>query len=140
MPQACWQAAPDGTYWIDVALAGRVIPLMIDLGMVDASGRGGFSLEPPLYDQIKQAGTFTQFFTDYRLDASGGITSRENGLLSAQLIDPLSHQGIGPIVQLYAARGAVMVPNRVGVVFFHHLVGCRALWNLDQRRWCVEYP
>jgi hypothetical protein len=113
---------------------------MIDLGLVDASARVGFSLEPTHYDQIKQAGEFGQFFTDFRLDASGSITSRENGSLSAQLIHPLTRQRIGPSVMLYAARGAVLVPNRVGVVFFHHLSSCRVLWDLAKRQWCLEYP
>jgi hypothetical protein len=41
---------------------------------------------------------------------------------------------------LHALRGAPGVPDRVGVVFFHRLHGCRVLWELDSRTWCVEYP
>lgn len=140
MPQACWQASADGIYWIDVALGGREISMMLDLGLVDAAERVGFSLEPILYDQIKQAGEFTQFFTDLRLDASGAITYRENGLLSAQLIEPITRQCMGPQVRLYAARGATNVPNRVGIAFFHQLHDCLVIWQLDSRRWCIEYP
>jgi hypothetical protein len=43
-------------------------------------------------------------------------------------------------VYLYALRGAPGVPSRVGVEFFHHLTGCRVIWDLDRRNWGVEYP
>jgi hypothetical protein len=35
---------------------------------------------------------------------------------------------------------AVWVPDRVGVVLFHHLTGCRVDWNLGQRIWCIDCP
>lgn len=140
MPQACWHADSQGLYWIDVALGSRELLLMVDLGLVDRGNRIGLSVEPALYDQFDQAGKLTRFFTDSRLDASGTITTRQNGLITAQLIHPVSRQGIGPRVQLYTARGLPGIPNRVGVVFFHHLSRCRVLWDLDSRTWCIEHP
>jgi hypothetical protein len=41
---------------------------------------------------------------------------------------------------VYVIRGKPGVPDRVGVVFFHRLKGCRVLWDLDAQSWCVEYP
>jgi len=42
--------------------------------------------------------------------------------------------------QLHVCRGVEGVPNRVGVVFFHRLAGCRVHWELDSRNWRVEVP
>jgi hypothetical protein len=140
MPQVCWQGLADGSYQIDVALGSLEVPLMIDLGLVDPRHQVGFSIEPPLYDQLKQAGALAHLQMHSRLDASGQISQRESGLISSQLICPTNHQRIGPLVQLYTLRGNPGVPNRVGVAFFHHLTGCRVLWDLDRRTWCIEYP
>jgi hypothetical protein len=111
MPQACWQAAADGTYWMDVALGGRELLMLIDTGFLDALNRIGFSLEPGLYTQIRQAGEFVNLLRDFRLDASGQITVRENGLIRAQMVCPLTRQRIGPAVQLYASRGSLGSPT-----------------------------
>ena len=69
MPQASWQAAPDGAYWIDVAVGSHELLALIDLGMIDRTERVGGSVEPALFDQIRQAGEFTDFFDDFREDA-----------------------------------------------------------------------
>jgi hypothetical protein len=105
MAQACWQGSADGRYWIDVALASLAIPLMIDLGLVDSRNHVGFSVEPGLFDQLKQAGALTQMQMHSRLNASGRITQAESGLVSSQLICPLIQTRAGPVVQLYLLRG-----------------------------------
>jgi len=140
MAQVCWQGSADGSYWIDVALGSLEISLMIDLGLVDARQQVGFSIEPGLYDQLKLAGDLAQFQMHARLDASGQISQTESGLIPAQLVSPVRRGRVGPTVLLYVLRGNSGVPNRVGVVFFHQLAGCRVLWDLDTRTWCVEYP
>src|SRR5262249_17341005 len=140
MAQACWQGSADGRYWIDAALGTLDMALMIDLGLVDSRNLVGFSVEPSLFDQLKLAGALTQMQMHSRLDASGRISQSESGLLGSQLICPVDRRRVGPVVQLYVLRGNPGVPNRFGVAFFHHLVGCRVLWNLDTRTWCVDYP
>src|SRR5438552_1086484 len=76
MPQACWQAATDGTYWLDVALGSLELSLLIDTGFVDAHQRIGFYLEPNPYDQLRQSGAFAQFFTAFPADSGpGGLPS-----------------------------------------------------------------
>jgi hypothetical protein len=32
------------------------------------------------------------------------------------------------------------IPDRVGMAFFHRLNGCKVIWDLDKREWCIEYP
>src|SRR5277367_2089494 len=98
MPQVHWPAAKDGAYWIDLAIAGHQILALVDLGLIDSRDIVGLSLEPGLYDAIKQAGGFAQFFTDFRLDASGRIAQRENGLLNVELISPVTRKHVGPSI------------------------------------------
>src|SRR5437879_4338108 len=124
MPQACWKADPDGYYWIDVFLGSHPLPMMLDSGLVDPAGLVGFSMEPTLYDRTKQAGEFHQMAQASRLDASGGVSTTECGLVIARLQCPTTHQPVGPGVQVYVLRGAPGVHSRVGVAFFHHLTGC----------------
>lgn len=140
MAQVSWKGTADGRYQIDVALGGLEVPLMIDLGLIDPGDQVGFSIEPGLYDQLKQAGAFGLLRTYSRIDASGQISQTESGLVSSQLICPTTRQRVGPRVQLYVLRGKPGVPDRVGVVFFHRLAGCRVLWDLDTRTWCIDYP
>jgi hypothetical protein len=140
MPQAQWPFAPDGRYWIDVALAGHGLRVMIDLGLVDPLDRVAFEIDPSLFDALERAGDFSDIERRTRRDASGRLTGFHTGLVAIQLLDPISRQPIGPAVRLYAGRGTSGVPNRVGVVFFHHLVGCQVNWDLDQRTWRIDYP
>jgi hypothetical protein len=137
---ACWPAARDGRYWIDVALGNLELPLVVDTGLSDTRHWLGFQVDPAIYDQLKRTGQFVHI--DHRTwrDASGRSTRTEAGLTSAQLIDPVSRRRVGPVVRVYVNRGAPKVPNRVGLAFFHRLHGCRVLWELDSRTWCVEYP
>ena len=140
MGQVCWWAQADGSYWIDIALGNRRLRLVIDTGIIDPQNRYAFEIDPALYDSLRTSGQLSSF--EYRTQrvASGHKFHLRTGLLEAQLLDPATQQRVGPLVQLYTGRRAPSVPNRVGTVFFHHLTGCRVLWDLDSRSWCVEYP
>jgi hypothetical protein len=140
MPQACWSAAARGEYWIDVDLGGHPLKLLIDTGLLDARGQVGFSIEPSLYDTIKQAGGFRTHQLHTRLDAHGQLSLTESGSLNAQIICPQTRNAVGPVIHLYVFRGVAGVPDRVGMAFFHGLRGCKVLWDLDKREWCIEYP
>jgi hypothetical protein len=113
---------------------------MIDLGLVDPHHRVGFEVEPAVYDRIKQAGGFSRFSRRPRRDASGRISWFDTGQTTAQLICPAAQRPVSPVVQVFVASGLAGVPSRVGVVFFHHLTGCRVIWDLDRRTWRVNYP
>jgi hypothetical protein len=65
---------------------------------------------------------------------------KEVGLVSAQLVDPLTRMRVGPVVDAYVSEGAPGLPSRLGLVFFYRLIGCQVHWDLEQRVWCVEYP
>jgi hypothetical protein len=140
MPQVRWQGRADGHYWIDVALGSRHFSLMIDIGLVDSRNQVGFSIEPVLYDYLKNAGEFSGFSIHSQVDASGKVSIVESGLIMAQLISHVSLLPVGPAVRLHVMRGSPGVPNRVGVVFFHHLKGCHVNWDLDNRIWSIDYP
>jgi hypothetical protein len=140
MDQACWSAAPNHRYWIDVILGNRRFQVMIDLGLVDPRGRVGFEIDPVAYGQLKRSGQFFALDRRMKRDASGRYSRCESGLADARVICPVRHVPVGPAVQLHVSCGAPSVPNRVGIVFFHCLRGCRVIWNLDQRIWCIEYP
>ena len=140
MPQSRWPADAKGRYWIDIALGSRELSLMVDSGLVDFQHQAGFSIDPFIFDRMRQSHEFvmTQRYTIQ--DASGRSTKGYTGLIAAQLIDPISRQRIGPVVNLFTVRGSPKVPSRVGVEFFHHLTGCRVIWDLDKRIWCIEHP
>jgi hypothetical protein len=140
MPQARWQAAVDGRYRVDVALGTQELAAMVDLGLVDPRDRVGFAVEPAVYHQLKQAGQLARFMRRSRRDASGRIAWFDPGVATAQFVHSASHQRIGPVVSVGIACGAPGVVSRVGVVFFHHLAGCKAVWELDQRIWEVHWP
>ncbi len=127
MPQARWQAAPDGRYWIDLALAGRDLRVMIDLGLIDSLHKVAFEIDPVLYDALKQASALSQFVQRSRRDASGQLAAYDTGLLTAQVVEPITRQRIGPPVSVHAARTVARLPNRVGVVFFHRLTSMNNL-------------
>jgi hypothetical protein len=140
MPQAQWQSSADGRYWIDVALASYDARVMIDLGLVDPFDRVAFEIDPGIFDALRRVGDVSDLEIRTRRDSSGRRTPLFTGALAAQLIDPISRLRVGPVVRVNAARGAAGIPNRVGVVFFHHLVGCHVNWHLDQRTWRIDYP
>jgi hypothetical protein len=140
MTRACWPAAPDGRYWIDVALGTTPARLMLDTGLVDPLHQVGFELAPGLFDALRHAGHLVGAGQRQRRDASGQLVVMEVGLVRAQLIDPVTRQVIGPVVWVSAFRGALKALSLVGVEFFHRLTGCRADWDFDNRRWCVECP
>jgi hypothetical protein len=138
--QVCWQATTHGRYVIDIALGTHAARVMIDLGLIDPRHRLAFELEPTLYDWLKVSGQLTDFETRTRLDASGRVISYESGVLDAQLLEPPARRRVGPVVRLAVGRGVQGVISRVGVEFFHHLTGCRVVWDLDGQAWCVDYP
>ncbi len=140
MPQVSWSATPPGEYWIDVSLNGRPLEVLIDTGLIDAQGEVGFSVDASLYDSIKQSGGFQNHRMHIRLTASGQISQTESGSLDAQLIAPQTLTPVGPNAHVRVYRGAPRVPNRAGLAFFHHLTGCKVIWDLDQRSWSIEYP
>jgi hypothetical protein len=113
---------------------------MIDLGLVDPRHDVGFELEPAVYDQLKAGGWLSRFQYRFRRDANGQISRSESGLTFTQLFDPTASQAVGPVAHLHICRGVFAVPNRVGVVFFHRLAGCKIYWELDHRTWTVEFP
>jgi hypothetical protein len=112
---------------------------MIDLGLVDPLHQVGFEVAPSIYDRLKRAGQLAHFRWRFRRDASGRIERLESGMTVAQLVDPNTRKEVGPVVSLAIFRGTSGMPNRVGVVFFHNLTGCKVLWELGARNWCVEY-
>jgi hypothetical protein len=140
MPRVCWQAVPDGRYWIDIALGAYDARLMIDIGMIDPRNQVGFELEPALYDLLVQRNQIQPKIPKKRRDSSGNIVTLDSGEVVAQLIDPTSRRRIGPRVTVDIVRSFPRIPNRVGVVFFHHLVDCSINWNLNTRMWCVDCP
>jgi hypothetical protein len=136
MAQARWHASADGRYFIDVVVGTHNLRVMVDSGLIDPLNLVGFELEPSIYDQLSLTNTRMRLSRN----AGGSYSHRASGLGSAQLVDPLSGQAIGPMVQVYISRGNPGLPNRVGAVFFHRLKGCRIIWELDTRTWCIEYP
>lgn len=140
MNRACWHAARDSRYVIDVALGGFATPLMLDTGIVDSWNRVGAEIEPVFFDRLKQAGLASGIQERWRTDASGRRSKQEIGEVTAQLIDPVTRARIGPLVRMDVMRNPAKVPSRVGVLFFHRLTGCRVDWDLDNKVWCVEYP
>jgi len=139
MPQVCWTATGRGEYWIDVDLGGHTFQVLIDTGLLDARQQVGFSVEQASYDNIKQAGEFHAHQIHARLHANGQVSLTESGSLNAQLVCPQTRKMVGPPVHVYVFRG-VSVPDRVGMAFLHQLKGCKVVWDLDKREWCIEYP
>lgn len=140
MPQVCWTAATRGEYWVDVNLGGQPFKVLVDTGLLDAREQVGFSIEQTWYDKLKQSGQFRAHQTHTRLSADGQLSMTESGSLDAQLICPRTRKLVGPVVHVYVFRGVPGVPDRVGMAFFHRLKGCKVLWDLDKRAWCVDYP
>jgi hypothetical protein len=139
MGQVCWPADAAGKYWMDVVLDRFPTRVMVDTGLIDRHNWVGFDLAPAVYGQLKTAGTFAHIAQRKWRDAAGHVSVTECGLLAAQLLNAAG-QRVGPVARIYVNRGFPQVPARVGLAFFHHLTGCRVLWELDQRLWCIEYP
>jgi hypothetical protein len=140
MTRACWTAASDGSYWIDIALGTMPNTLMLDTGLTDKAGQVAFELHTAVYNTLEQAGQLLAAGYTRRRDASGRQVRLPIGLVVARLIEPTSGSLIGPPVRCLAVRNSANVPSRVGVVFFHRLTGCRADWEFDTRVWCVACP
>jgi hypothetical protein len=140
MPRVGWPVALNGRYRIDVRVGSLDLLLMLDTGLVDPQRRVGFEIDPALFDRLRQAGELTSFRQRKRRDAGGAWLVSEAAQVVARLLDPTGRAPVGPTVHMDVMRGAPGVPSRVGVEFFHHLTGCRAVWELAARLWCVEYP
>lgn len=140
MPSVSWKASARGEYWIDVALDGQPLQVLVDSGLIDARGEVGFSIDLSLYDSFKKAGRLEKPKLHTRLLADGNIAITESGILDSQLFCPLMQIPVGPVVRIRAYRGMPGVPERVGVAFFHLLKRCTVVWDLDQRTWRIDYP
>ena len=140
MTRACWPAATDGRYFVDVALGTMPCRLMSDTGLVDPIGQVGFEIDPALFDVLEQSGQLLRAGRRPRSDSSGRTILLKTGFVVARLLDPSSGSPIGPAVRCLAVRNVPGVVSRVGVIFFHRLTGCRVDWDLDARLWCVECP
>ena len=138
--RACWSTTTDGSYVIDFAFGKFTEKLTIDTGIIDNQREVGFDLDADLWDKIFYAGVFQLFRRRRRQDASGRTLVLDSGLLTTQMLDPISKLAIGPSVDLYASRSPRDVSSRVGVVFFHNLTGCSVHWDLDAKLWCIDYP
>jgi len=140
MTRVCWPAAPDGRYILDIALGATPCRLMLDTGLVDPAGQVGFEIDPALFDVLERSGQLLRAGRLPRSDSSGRTVRLTTGFVVARLLNPSSRSPIGPAVRCLAIRNVPGVVSRVGVVFFHRLTGCRADWDFDNRRWCVECP
>jgi hypothetical protein len=113
---------------------------MIDTGLTDTAGQVAFDLHPALFDLLDQSGRLLAAGIRRRRDASGRNVRLRAAFVAAELLDPTTGVSVGPRIQCMAVRNYANAPSRVGVVFFHRLTGCRVVWELDTRTWCVEYP
>jgi hypothetical protein len=118
MMSANWPCTSDGRYWLDVGLGNLDLQLMVDTGIIDPLNQIGVELDPAFYDTLKRSGQFRSFRYRTRRDASGTFAGAESGLLSAQLIDPISRTRIGPMVRAYASR-LTHLPSRTRHIFVY---------------------
>ena len=135
-----WQATARGDYVIDVAIGGLSATAMVDTGLVDPAQLVGFELAPALFDQLQAAGLLKELATRTRRDAGGKMSVMRVGKVSALLARPKTAEAAGPEVHLFVARSSEGLPNRVGLAFFHRLIGCRVDWNCSARTWAVHLP
>ncbi len=140
MTRVCWPATPAERYEIDLVLGVSPLRLMVDTGLVDATGQVAFDLEAADYDAIDAVGHVLKGGWSVRYDASGRKSQMPVGFVRAHLFDPVTRTTIGPFVSVLAAKNVPGVPSRVGVAFFHALAGYRVDWDLSARLWCVECP
>jgi hypothetical protein len=135
-----WQAAANGSYWLNIEVGGLDLTWLVDSGLVDPLDRVGFEVEPAIYDQLLWGGRFKRFQSRYYRTATGQMRKTESGLTNTQLIDPVSRQRVGPVAEVLVSRAQPGTPNRAGVVFFHRLVGLTVCWDLHQRTWSIDVP
>jgi hypothetical protein len=139
MPQFCWTAHRDGSYWIDALIGNQKLPALVDLGLIDPSHLMGAYLDPSIYDHLEITGGFLRLHARRSRDASGQYVTIHTGLTTIQLLEPQSGNPAGPIVPLYVGRGAPGIPSRIGVAFFHRLSGGKVIWDLTARTWTIEF-
>ena len=135
-----WQATARGDYVIDVVIGGLGVSAMVDSGLVDPAQLVGFELAPALFDQLQEAGLLKELATRTRRDAGGRMSVMRVGKVSAYLARPKTAEAAGPKVDLFVARSPEGLPSRVGLAFFHRLVGCRVDWDCSARTWSVRLP
>lgn len=140
MTRACWTAAPDGAYWIDLAIATMPLRIVLDTGLTDPAGQIAFDLQAAAFDALDQSGQLLKAGYSRRRDASGRRVRLPIGFVAAQLIEPATGTPFSPRVRCLAVRNPAGVPSRVGIVFFHGLSRCRADWDFDNHLWCIECP
>jgi hypothetical protein len=130
----------NGTYRLELMLGDRSLRVTIDTGLNDPLGEVGLEVEAEAFDFLQTHGHLTPGPRRTRRDASGRVGTFDTATVTAQMIDPATHQRIGPAIQVGVLRRPRSVLNRVGTAFFHRLVGCNVFWDLDHRIWCIEYP
>lgn len=135
-----WLATARGDYVIDVVIGGLAVAAMVDSGLVDPAQLVGFELTPALFDQLQEAGLLKELATRTRRDAGGRMSVMQVGKVTAFLARPKTAEAAGPEVELFVARSHEGLPNRVGLAFFHRLVGCRVVWDCSARTWSVCLP
>lgn len=135
-----WPATARSGYFIDVVIGGRVVPAMVDSGLVDPAELVGFELAPDLFDELQQDGLLKELATRTRRDAGGQMSVMRVGKISTFLARPTTVEVAGPEVEVFVARSASGLPTRVGLVFFHNLTGCRVLWDCSARTWSIQIP
>ena len=140
MSSICAHAAVDGSYYVDVVIGSRCFHLMIDSGFVDSLDEVGIALEGPIFDLMTSTGILQNPKLRLSFDANGNQYYVNTAWAVAQLVDSTTAALVGPKVRVRASRGHPGVASRVGVAFFHRLAGCRVIWDLDQRTWCIAYP
>ena len=140
MGQITYNVSPTGAYFINVRVGNLEIPVVVDLGLTDPAGQIGFALAPEIFDRLEQSGQLSRPRGRISRDASGHFSTVKSAESIACLVDPASHQPVGPNTRIFISRGAPSVPSRVGVVFFHRLAECRVIWELDRRSWIILYP
>ena len=135
-----WPATVRGDYVIDVVIGGLAASAMVDSGLVDPAQMVGFELAPALFDQLQEAGLLKELATRTRRDAGGRMSVMRVGKVSAFLARPKTAEAAGPEAELFVARSSEGLPSRVGLAFFHRLVGCRVDWDCSARTWSVRLP
>ena len=135
-----WSATARSDYVIDVVVSGRAASAMVDSGLVDPAQLVGFELAPAFFDQLQETGLLKELATRTRRDAGGRMSVMRVGKVSAFLAHPKTDEAAGPEVELFVARSSEGLPSRVGLAFFHRLVGCRVVWDCSARTWSVLLP
>src|SRR5437868_6586800 len=99
MTRACWAAAPDGRYWIDIALGTMPSRFVLDTGLTDTAGQVAFDIRAAVFNALEQSGQLLAAGHSQRRDASGRRVRLPTGFIAARLIEPTSGIPIGPPVR-----------------------------------------